>query len=155
MKTYSKLARVGRSLTQSFRWLSARRSGTVIIIVLALLGLLALIGFFAVTYTGQENQSATYFANSRTAKILTTTLNADIFFNDILRQVIIGPGIAEKQSAMWGGTHSLLPSMFGRDLQPFNGPGVNLIWNTTPATPFPGPAPAPAIDLNYDGTPDT
>jgi hypothetical protein len=155
MKTYSTFARLGQRLTERCRRLSLRRRGTVIIIVLALLGLLALIGFFAVTFTGSENQAATYFANSPEAKVLTTTLNADVFFNDILRQVIIGPGITEKQSAMWGGTHSLLPAMFGRDLQPFNGPGVNLIWNTTPATPFPGPAPAPAIDLNYDNIPDT
>ena len=147
MKTYSLLARLGRRLTRPFRRLSGRRRGTVIIVVLALLGLLALIGFFAVAFTGQENQSATYFANSPTAKVLTPALNADAFFNDILRQLIIGPAVSEKQSVMWGGNKSLLPTMFGRDMAPFNGPGVNLIWNTT--------ANLPAIDQNYDTTPDT
>src|SRR5580698_707374 len=150
MKTYSTFARFGKRLAERYgRW-PLRRRGTVIIIVLALLGLLALIGFFAVAFTGQENQSATYFSNSQAAKVVTATYtSADPFFDDILRQVIVGPAITEKQSAMWGGTHSLLPSMFGRDLQPFNGPGVNLIWNTT-ATPQ-----TAAIDLKYDGTADT
>jgi hypothetical protein len=147
MKSYSILSRLGRGLARPYRFLSSRRRGTVIIVVLALLGLLALIGFFALTFTGQENQSATYFANSPTAKVLTNTIDPDAFFNDILRQLIIGPSIIERQSVMFGGTHSLLPTMFGRDLNPYNGPGVNLIWNT--ATNL------PAIDQDYNGVPDT
>jgi hypothetical protein len=146
MKSYSLLARLARGCTQPFRRLSGRRRGTVIIIVLALLGLLALIGFFAVTFTGQENQSATYFANSPTAKNLTPTLDPNLFFSDILRQLIVGPGVAEKQSVLWGGNKALMPTMFGRDMATFNGPGVNLIWNN--ATNY------PAIDQNYDTYPD-
>jgi hypothetical protein len=146
MKTYSVLARVGNRLTQRLKQFSTERRGTVIIIVLALLGMLALIGFFAVTFTGQENQSATYFANSPTAKSLTPSLNPNLFFNDILRQVIIGPGVSEKQSVLWGGNKALLPTMFGRDMAPFSGPGVNLIWNN--ATNY------PALDQNYDGFAD-
>ena len=42
--------------------------------------------------------------------------DADPFFNDILRQIIIGPSVTEKQSVMWGGTNSLVPTMFGRDM---------------------------------------
>ena len=37
--------------------------------------------------------------------------------------------------------------MFGRDMAPYNGPGVNLIWNNS--TNY------PAIDQNYDGFADT
>ena len=135
MKTYSLFARLGNRLTQRLRRFSAKRRGTVIIIVLALLGLLALIGFFAVSFTGQENQSATYFANSPTAKTLTQSLDPNAFFNDILRQIIIGPGITEQQSVLWGGNKALVPTMFGRDLAPYNGFGVNQIWNGTTNLP--------------------
>ena len=67
--------------------------------MLALLGLLTLIGFFALSFTSQENQSATYFANGPTAKVLAPSLPADPFFDDILRQIIIGPSAGETQSA--------------------------------------------------------
>ncbi len=146
MKTYSLFTRVGNRLTQRWRRFSIKRRGTVIIIVLALLGLLALIGFFALSFTSQENQSATYFANSRTAKDLTPTLDPNAFFNDILRQVTIGPTAIEKQTAMYGGNKALVPTMFGRDLAPYNGFGVNLIWNSTTNSP--------SVDQNFDGIPD-
>ena len=80
MKTYSLFTRVGNRLTQRLRRFSSERRGTVIIIVLALLGLLALIGFFALSFTAQENQSATYFANSPTAKTLTQTPGSESVF---------------------------------------------------------------------------
>ncbi len=146
MKTYSLFTRVGNRLTQQWRRFSIERRGTVIIIVLFLLGLLTLIGFFALSFTSQENQSATYFANSRTAKDLTPTLDPNAFFNDILRQVIIGPAAGEKQTAMYGGNKALVPTMFGRDLAPYNGFGVNLIWNSTTNSP--------SVDQNFDGLPD-
>ena len=74
------------------------RRGTVIIIVLALLGLLALIGFFAVSFTGQENQSATYFANSPTAKVLTHNARSRSVFQRHPAAIIIGPSSARRKA---------------------------------------------------------
>ena len=64
----------------------------------------------------------------------------DVIFNEVLRQVILGPDDwndasnpnrpREYNSALWGGTSSLVPTMVGNDMQPFNGSGVNLIWDT-------------------------
>ena len=76
MKTYQLLARLGRvnARMRSRRGTgrsSAARRGTVIIVVLALLGMLTLIGFFVFAFTASENQSATYFANSPSAKAQT------------------------------------------------------------------------------------
>jgi hypothetical protein len=146
MKTYRLLARLGQPLARPWRRLVHSRRGTVIIVVLALLGMLVLIGFFTFAYTASENQSATYFDNTPTAKVLSPTLDADALFNNVLRQVIIGPAATEKQTALYGGRNALVPSMFGRDLAPFNGPGINLIWNTT--------LNQASVDQNYDGYPD-
>ncbi|HEV8071933.1 MAG TPA: hypothetical protein VGP76_29735 [Planctomycetaceae bacterium] len=156
MKSYRLLARLARPFAHPWhrlaqtrrdavKFVSARR-GTVIIVVLALLGMLALIGFFVFAFTASENQSATYFANSPTAKSTAIGLDADQFFNDVLRQIIIGPSLAEKQSALWGGNKSLLPTMYGRDLAVFNGQGVNWVWNSTTGQP--------SVDQNYNGIPD-
>jgi hypothetical protein len=152
MKTYRLLARLGQPLARPWHRLVRTRRGTVIIVVLALLGMLALIGFFIFAYTASENQAATYFGNSPSAKVTTPTLNADALFDNVLRQIIIGPAVTEKQSALWGGRASLLPTMFGRDLSPYNGPGVNLIWNTTATANT--PANVASVDQNYDAVPD-
>ncbi len=146
MKSYKLFGRLTRHFGRRLRHVIQTRRGTVIIVVLALLGMLALLGFFILSITGSENQAATYFAGASKVNA-PAAANADTFFDSILRQIIIGPAITEKQSALWGGNKSLLPTMFGRDMAPFNGPGVNLIWNTTTNLP--------AIDQNYDTTPDT
>ena len=145
MKSYRLTARLGRLFGHPWRRLVEARRGTVIIVVLALLGMLALMGFFIFAITASENQSATYFAAA--AKVNNANgLDPNLFFNDVLRQIIIGPSISEKQSVLWGGRASLVPSMFGRDLSPYNGPGVNLFWNTT--------LNQASVDQNYDATPD-
>jgi hypothetical protein len=146
MKTSRLLARLGGPITRRWCDLASSRRGTVIIVVLALLGMLVLIGFFTFAYTASENQAATYFDNTPTAKVITATLDADAMFNNVLRQIIIGPAATEKQSALWGGRNALVPTMFGRDLSPYNGPGINLLWNTT--------LNQASVDQNYDAIPD-
>lgn len=146
MKASQLLARLVRRVGRPLRRATRSRRGTVIVIVLALLGMLAFLGFFALSITGESNQGATYFANSPTAKSVTPAFDANAFFNDILRQIIIGPSVSEKQSVLWGGTNSLLPTMFGRDMAVYNGQGINLIWN--------GATNLPAIDQNYDNAAD-
>src|SRR5579864_9546503 len=143
MKTYQFVAVVGNRIGRTVRRFVRARRGTVIIVVLALLGILAFIGFFALGFTSQENQSATFFSNSQSAKVVAAgSTIADPFFNDVLRQIINGASITEKQSVMWGGTHSLMPTMFGRDMSAFNGQGVNQIWNTALGQP--------TIDQNFN-----
>jgi hypothetical protein len=139
------MARLRNCLARPIQRARQSRRGTVIIVVLALLGLLVFIGFFIFAFTSQENQSATYFAAAAKNNAATAT-NADVFFNDVLRQIIIGPSINEQQSALWGGNKSLLPTMFGRDMTTFNGQGINWIWNTTTNLP--------TVDQNYDNVPD-
>ena len=148
MKSYRRVVRRGRRLTVSLRRLSRHhRKGTVIIVVLALLGMLLFTGIFAIAFTASENQNATYFANSPSAKVIQPDYaNPDAYFYDVLRQVVIGPAISERQSALWGGTKSLLPTMFGRDMAPYNGQGINVIWNSSTNQP--------AVDLNCDAVPD-
>jgi len=145
MKTYRLLARLGQSFARPWRRIARSRRGTVIIVVLALLGMLVLIGFFTFAFTASENQSATYFAGAAKVNVA-TGLSADLFFNDVLRQIIIGPSLTEKQSVLWGGNKSLLPTMYGRDLAVFNGQGVNWIWN--------GTLNQASVDQNYDNIPD-
>ena len=82
-----------------------------------------------------------------------TSPDADMFFNDVLRQVIVGPSISEKQSALWGGKKSLLPTMFGRDLSPFSGQGVNVIWNGGASTSRPSTRTITAFPTTESGTP--
>ena len=139
------MARLRSCLAVPFRRARQSRRGTVIIVVLALLGMLALIGFFIFAFTSQENQSATYFAAAAKNNAPTAT-DANVFFNDVLRQIIIGPALTEAQSSLWGGNKSLLPTMYGRDLAVFNGQGVNWVWNSTTGQP--------SVDQNYNGIPD-
>ena len=61
----------------------------------------AFIGFFVFAFTSQENRGATDFAGAAKNNALTSP-DADTFFNDVLRQIIIGPSINEKQSVSVG-----------------------------------------------------
>src|SRR5579872_4388618 len=81
----SKASRLYRRLTPAAL---QNRRGTVIIIVLALLGMLTFIGFFVFGITQEANQAATYFSGA--AKVTSTdTVDADAFFNFALRQIIV------------------------------------------------------------------
>ncbi len=101
------------------------RRGSVIVVVLALLGALTLLGFLFYTLSAQQATNAANFSES--AKVTESSgIDPDVLFDFALRQVIIGPDDREYNSALWGGRKSLLATMFGRDLHPFNGRGVNL-----------------------------
>ncbi|MBW3539951.1 MAG: hypothetical protein KY476_06760, partial [Planctomycetes bacterium] len=105
---------------------SSDRRGTVLVVVLGLLGLLALIGFTTYTFSTQEQASAEYFLLGRKAEA-NAGLPPDVLFDHAMRQVILGPRIDELNSALWGGRHSLLANAYGRDIHPFAGVGVNLV----------------------------
>ena len=123
------------------------RRGSTLIIVVALLGMLAFLGFVFYTFAKQEKANAASFAKG--AQVLKApSLEPDSLWDFALQQIILGPPDAYTQSILWGGRHSLLANMFGRDGIPWNGEGVNLIQDQTGST-TPG---QPHVDMNFNGT---
>ena len=116
------------------------------VIVVALLGMLAFLGFVFYTFAKQERANAATF--SLGAKILKApSLEPDALFDFALQQAILGPPDGFTQSILWGGRHSLMANMYGRDGIPWNGEGVHLIPDPT----LPG---IPRVDMDFNGSPD-
>ncbi|NNJ25631.1 hypothetical protein [Alienimonas chondri] len=121
----------------------AERRGTVIVVVIALLGALMLLGFLFLTLTMQEEQGSYNFSK---AHDLPAEKDPDVFFNWALEQVIVGPPDEARNSILYGGYKSLMPNMVGGDLTPFDGQGVGTAWSTVNNRP--------ELDLNRDGNLD-
>jgi hypothetical protein len=124
---------------------SADRNGSTLVVVIALLGALLLLGMLVLTLASQEQVTSEYFADA--AKDPQPDFDPDAYFDDVLRQLTIGPNDRERQSALYGGRWSLLANMLGDDITPYNGRGVNVVWDATNLRA--------AHDLDYDGAPDT
>ncbi|MGC1274069.1 MAG: hypothetical protein WBC44_10210 [Planctomycetaceae bacterium] len=126
---------------------AGRRRGSTLIVVIALLASLMLLGFLFLTISSQEQENAYLFSNA--AKV--PQYAGSDYFDFALEQLILGARDDYYNSALWGGRASLLPTMFGNDLQPYNGAGVNLAWfdPDTPAGPLPGYA---VVDQNFSTT---
>ena len=129
-----------------------RRRGSVIVVVIGLLGALMLLGFLFLTLALQEEQNARYYSES--AK--TVEYDPNVFFNWALEQIILGAPDERRDSVLWGGRASLLPNLVGDDLVPHDGPGVNLGMDDA-ATALPqvdqdmnGAADTGAVALRYD-----
>jgi len=124
--------------------LSEKRRGSTLVVIIALMGMLALLGITFFTFASQEQDNAENFleAAKRTDE---ADLGPDVYFNWALRQVISGASPSEKNSALWGGRHSLLANAFGNDAHPFTGRGVNLTVDNSGNV---------IIDQNFDGTAD-
>ncbi len=124
--------------------------GSTLLIVVALMGMLAFLGFAFYTLAVQERANALSFAQeAKTTKA--PSLEPDALFDFALQQVIIGPDDAYTQSILWGGRNSLMANMYGRDRVPFNGEGVNLASESAPS----GSPGLPVVDMNFDGTQDS
>jgi len=137
----------------------AERRGSVLLVVVSLLGMLLLAGIVFYTFAAQENISAEYY--SEEAKVISDPeLDAESLFQFALQQLIMGPDDSLQHSALWGRRHSMVTNMFGfgdtRDIwdsTPFNGNGINLGMNLT--TPPGGPPRGvPFVDQDYDNEPD-
>lgn len=137
-------------IAQSKNAVASRRAGSTLIVVLALLGLLALLGIAFARFALQEDESADYYTDS-TKKNEDSEPPIDDVFNEVLAQLVLGAydsedingngvmdpgedingnGVLDRgnvNSAMFGGRHSLLGTMFGRDLSPYSGHGLNLV----------------------------
>ena len=141
----SQQSTLARSLVRSRVTRTADRRGSTFFIVIAMLALLSLLGVVAYSFSVQESSNAEYF--SEAAKDITDPgLDADVLFDWALEQLIVGPNDRYYNSALWGRRHSLLTNMFGYDLHPFDGEGVNVALNATNG---------PIIDQQYnnDGNP--
>ncbi len=120
------------------------RRGSTLLIVIALLAMLSLLGVVFYTFASQEERSAQYFTEAAVNEA-DPGLNPDVLFNWGLRQLIVGPDEQLHNSALHGSWHSMLPKMFGSDVHPFNGQGINVIMDSSGNI---------AVDQNYDGIDD-
>ncbi|MEM1062212.1 MAG: hypothetical protein AAGJ97_07785, partial [Planctomycetota bacterium] len=102
------------------------RRGSVLVVILAMLGALMLLGFVFFTIAAQEEEAASLFADAQ-KEPTELGLTADELFDYALEQVIVGPSNDRLNSALWGGRWSLMANLVGTDLQPFDGTGVNLV----------------------------
>ncbi len=104
------------------------RRGTVLVVVMGLLGLLMLLGFAFYTFARQEQGNAEYF--NAAEHVTSSEINRDIYFNWAMEQVINGGPVDLPNSALWGGRHALMTTAFGKDVYPFSGSGVHVTTNS-------------------------
>ncbi|MHC4880788.1 MAG: hypothetical protein ACYTGL_30405, partial [Planctomycetota bacterium] len=101
------------------------RRGSTLLVVIALMGMLSLLGLMFFSFASQEQESSKNYLEAAKA-IHNPELDADIYFNFALRQLIRGPEPTETQSVLYGGHMSLLASAYGRDAHPHTGKGLTL-----------------------------
>lgn len=126
------------------------RRGSALMITVVLIGMLSLIGVLLYTFAAQERSNAAYYADA--AKVANSArLNADVLWDFALDQIIVGTDRRLTNSVLWGSRYSMLSNALGYgdhapgDLHPFNGEGVNLIYDTNGNV---------AVDQNRNGVPD-
>lgn len=112
--------------------LNRSRRGSTLLVVIALLAMLSLLGVVFYTFAAQEERSAQYFTEASLNEA-DPGLDADVLFNWGLEQLVKGPEEGLYNSALYTGRHSLLTNMFGSDLHPFTGQGINVEFNTSNA----------------------
>lgn len=103
----------------------SRRRGSTLLIVIALTGMLALLGVMFFSFASQELENARNF-NRAAAELDNPGTPARIYFNHALKQIIQGSEPNEKNSAIYGPRHSIIGNMLGHDSHPFNGQGVTV-----------------------------
>lgn len=124
---------------------SDRRSGSALLIVMVLMGLLSVLGVLFYTFATQERNNADNYSEG--AKSDQSAVDVQLLMDFALQQVINGPDPVYKNSALWGGRHSMLSNLLGMgqygpgDLHGYNGQGLNIQW-------FP-------VDSDNDGRPNT
>ncbi len=122
-----------------------QRRGSTLVIVIAMLGLLSLMGTMFYVFAIQERSTAEYF--SQAAK----NENVDLVdpFPWGLQQLIIGPYAYQKFSILADATganrHSIVRNLVGPDVTPYTGPGVRVAYNAFGL---------PIADADYDLTAD-
>ena len=127
-----------------------RRRGSTLLIVMVLMGMLSLLGVLFYTFSAQDRSNAEYYSEAA-KEHGEPSLDADVLFDFALEQIIVGTNPQFKNSMLWGSRHSLLSNALGfglhkpGDLHPFNGEGVNVIFDGAGNV---------AVDQNRNGLPD-
>jgi hypothetical protein len=136
--------RAERGATRAERGLWSSRKGSTLLVVLALLGMLSLLGLIYFSFANQEQQSAIYFAES--AKGTYQEDDIEKVFSAAMKQILLGAEPTQKNSVLWGRRHSMLFNLIGFDVQPHNGTGVNLLRLASGDL---------VVDQDHDGVPDS
>ncbi|WP_166830564.1 hypothetical protein [Thalassoroseus pseudoceratinae] len=119
------------------------RRGTVLVVVMGLLGLLMLLGFAFYTFARQEQGNAEYFNAAQ--HVTSSGVSRDIYFNWAMEQIINGGPVDLPNSALWGGRHALMTTAFGQDVHPFSGSGINVTVDNSGVM---------IVDQDFDGVDD-
>ena len=132
----------------------AQRRGSTLLVVMALMGMLALLGLMFFSFASQEEESAKNYLEA--AKLIhDPELGPDVYFNWALRQAIRGPEREERQTAL--GAHlAILPNQFGLDAHPHTGSGITIVNDreTDQTDPVVNLRLTVGVDLDGDGNPD-
>lgn len=146
MKRKSRRQKVHHRLPQT------RERGSTLLIVMVLMGMLSLLGVIFYVFAAQERSNAEYYSEA-SKELEDPGLDADTLFDWALEQIIVGTDARLKNSMLWGSRYSLLSNMVGFSthrpdptMQPFNGQGVNVIFDVN--TGLLG------VDQDRDGTID-
>lgn len=121
------------------------RRGSTLLVVMALLGMLLLLGMLYLTFSSQEQANATYFAEA--AKQIDPGDDIDAIFDQAMKQLILGADTSQKNSVL-GYRSSMLGTYFGKDLQPFSGTGVDVALTGSGLAATPVPAGYDLLEVN-------
>lgn len=129
------------------------RRGSTLLVVMALLGMMTMLGLLYFTFATQESANAINFMEAA-KRIDDPGDDIDAIFDESIRQLIQGGREDQKQSSLWRGRHALVTNLYGNDLQPHTGRGINV--GKVELTPLASGA-VPyyiIVDQDRDGTAD-
>lgn len=124
-----------------------KRRGSSLLIVLALLGLLTLLGLIFFTFANQERLSAEYFSEAANNE----PDAADDGHQEAIRQILLGAGRNRRNSVLFGRS-GIVSNLVGTDSRPNSGTGINIIYWDDPNQA--GVQRIPVVDQDRDGQPD-
>ncbi|MBI1311356.1 hypothetical protein GC176_08620 [bacterium] len=132
---------------------SGRRKGSTLLVVMALMGMLALLGLMFFSFASQEQENARNYLEA--ARLVhDPDLGPDVYFDWVLRQFITGPDPDEKHSALYPGHLSLMPNAYGSDAHPHTGIGIKVLNDRVTPQDAAGIGLTAYVDYDGDGTPD-
>ena len=111
------------------------RQGSTLMVVMVLMGMLSLLGVIFYVFAKQERSNAENYSEA-SKQIDEPSLDADALFDWALEQITVSTDPKLKNSMLWGSRYSLLSNAMGvgyhrpGDLHPFNGEGVNVIYDS-------------------------
>ncbi len=103
---------------------NSKRSGSTLVIVIALLGLLSFVGMVFFTFASQERAASEYFSDAAKSPLPTD----ENIFDYGLKHILAGPNNQERNSILYSPSnrHSVVKGTFGSDIYPYTGTGVDV-----------------------------